>query len=346
MNMDNKSLLEQYLSETAKVNKCSNANFGSEITLLPDAIKNLDANISKKNDFLSNIRVVDVPIADGVKLVTNSRSRAFANEKSPGPEPIHYTEDDAIDKVVCIGSRYFTDFKISKIEKYINYAGFAEHVKEQVTEDIISQRLAIAFNGIKCEPHTKEEARKFAALKKANIGWLQHIRNANINYFSSAEININKSDISNNIYRNMTELVLQAMSQLQQHSGVTKSLKMFMNPNLLHEYYRSLTGRINGVADDGIVEDKVMKQEFNGIPVVTEYTIPEGSILITSYDNLQLYRLVNSTAKIITQDQTNDIAQHVLRSHEAFVVARPNNAVLFDNVKISMKQDNNKSNKP
>ena len=279
----------------------------------------------------NNITVTDIT---GEKVfmgtdgkVVSSTTDTDATERTP-VNPIDMTKDE----YRCTVTDFDTVIKFAFLDNWAKFPDFEARIGRWLLRTFQNDRLKIGFNGVARAATSNRDANPLG--EDVNKGWLQHIREQApeqvISEIVAASGKVTFGEGGD--YKTIDQLVVEAHGDLiPRYHRQSGGLGVFISDTLLNERHYALVDQSQPT--ERIAADEIIRRARVGnLPALSAPWFPEGSILITSYDNLSRYEQEGSRRRKIEHAPQRRGFVSWESFNEAFVVEDYERAALIENV--------------
>ncbi|MBH9537883.1 phage major capsid protein, P2 family [Novosphingopyxis sp. YJ-S2-01] len=295
---------------------------------LLDRIQQSDLGLfAKFNNILVNeIKGEKIFMGTSGKVVA-STTDTDVNERKP-VSPIELADD----QYECTVTDWDTIIKFAFLDSWAKFPDFEARIGRWLVRAQVEDRLKIAFNGTHRAATSNRDANPLG--QDVNKGWLQHIREQapaqNITEIQGGSGKVTYG--AGGDYRSIDQLVLEAyhdvISQPYRASG---NIVCFISEGLLSDRHFKLVDQDK--PSEEIAADQIIQTARVGTrPVEIVPWFPEGTILLTSHENLSRYEQEGSRRRKIEQAPQRRGFVNWESFNEAFVVEEYGKAALIENI--------------
>lgn len=318
--------LEQYKQQVARVNGAQ--NFSAPFNIAPSIEQKLIEAYRQVTDFLGKINIQGVKSAHGQKLgLGGNKTAASTTDTRIQPRrPTDIFGLEAVDEYLCTKTDYDIAYLYEVIDNWGHLPDFQKKLAALAVAIVAEDMQRIGFNGT----HRAKTSNKdlYPLLQDVNIGWLEKIRAYN------AERHIDGITIgSAHEFKNIDALVEMAVNELiaEQHRQAT-GLTAITSRNLVSDKYIGLINQNQSTTDQAAANALYQKKQLGTLPVDTPaFFVPNG-LLITTHDNLSIYKLRGSQRRLIRDEPEWDRTTDYQSVNECYVVEDYSKTVLIENI--------------
>ncbi|PAT63160.1 P2 family phage major capsid protein [Psychrobacter sp. JB193] len=318
--------LEQYKQQVARVNGAQ--NFNAAFNVAPSIEQKLIVAYRQVTDFLSKINIQGVKNAHGQKLGLggNKTAASTTDTRSQPRRPSDIFNLEAIDDYLCTKTNSDIAYDYEVIDNWGYLPDFQQKLAAIAVAIVAEDMQRIGFNGT----HRAKTSNKdlYPLLNDVNIGWLEKIRAYNPErHIDGITIGAGKE------FKNMDALVEMAKNELiaEQHRKA-KGLTAITSSELVSDKYVGLLNQNHSPMEQIAANALYQKQQLGSLPVDTPaFFVPNG-LLITTHDNLSIYRLRGSQRRHIIDEPNWDRTTDYQSVNECYVVEDYSKTVLIENI--------------
>lgn len=331
--------IDSYFGQVAKLNGVTSAI--RKFNVAPAVQQTMEKRIQQSSAFLSAINVRGVKEMQGEKLGIGVSNRITSNtDTSSGgsrtPKTVHDMESNTYQ---CRKNNCDTALRYATLDAWVGQPNFQELVRDAIIEAQALDRICIGFNGTSYAATSDPDANPL--LQDVNIGWLQQIRdNAPERVMTEGEASAGAINVyAGGHYENIDALVMDAVSSLihERHQNRT-DLVVILNRGMLSDKYFPLVNK-NQENSEKIAADMIISQKrIGGLQAVTAPFVPDGTILITTLDNLSIYWQREGRRRHLKDNPERDQIENYESSNDAYVVEDYTRACLIENITTTAPQ--------
>ncbi|MGM0985441.1 MAG: phage major capsid protein, P2 family [Pseudomonadota bacterium] len=301
----------------------------------PSVQQTLESRIQESSEFLGRIGVVGVDELKGEKVglgVTGpiAGRTDVANEDR---EPRDVTSLDARG-YECVSTEFDTYIRWSQLDAWSRFRDFQARVRNAIVRQQALDRIMIGFNGTSAATATDRVANPL--LQDVNIGWLQKYRD-----HAPERVLTEVADSSGAVtvgtgadYENLDALVFDAVNEMiEPWYRESTDLVAIMGRKLLADKYFPLISQHAETPTEARAMDMMISQKrVGGLQAVRVPFVPDGTIMITSLDNLSLYWQRGSRRRYLRDNPKRNRVENYESSNDAYVVEDYGFGCLVENI--------------
>lgn len=320
MRKETRIALNGYMAQVAKVNGIESA--AEKFTVEPTAQQRLETAIQESSGFLQRINIVGVTEKTGESLslgVTGSiAGRTDTTQKDRVPRAVHGLTKDAYD---CKKTDFDTALAYATIDAWAKFPDFQARLAGAVAERQALDRIMIGFNGTSAADETNRTTNPL--LQDVNIGWLQKIRTSAPDRVMSEVV-----DSSGKVtlgatgdYKTLDGIVFDAIQALEPWHRKHPNLVVLVDRNLLHSKLLNAVERgADSNQEENAVDEIIAKARLGGLPIVDAPFFPDGTLLVTTLDNLSIYWQEGARRRHLIDNPKRDRFEDYQSSNDAYVI--------------------------
>ena len=308
-----------YIGHVAKLNAVASAveNF----TVTPSVQQTLEKRLQESSDFLTRINVVPVDEMEGQKIglgvsgTIAGRTDTSANDRVPR-DMSDLTGKD----YKCNKTDFDTAIPYAKIDMWAKFPNFQEMLRDAILTQQALDRIMIGFNGTVAAATTDRAT--YPLLQDVNIGWVKKqeteapARVMSEVVAASGVVNVGP----NGDYENLDALVYDAIQLLDPVNRRRPDLVVMLGRELLHDKYLPLVNRAQTAENELATDIIISQRRVGGLPAAEVPFIPEGVIIITSFNNLSIYWQDGARRRAIIDNPKRDRIENYESSNDAYVI--------------------------
>lgn len=301
----------------------------------PSVQQTLESKIQESSEFLSSINIVGVDELKGEKLGLGISGpiagRTDVSENDRSPRDLTTLDDNAYE---CFSTEFDTFLTWSKLDAWAKFPDFQTRVRNAIIRQQALDRIMIGFNGTSAAPETDRTANPL--LQDVNIGWLQKYRT-----HAPARVLGEVVDGSGEItvgaggdYSNLDALVFDAANNLiDPWFRESTDLVAIMGRQMLADKYFPLISQHAETPTENRALDLIISQKrVGGLPAVRAPFVPDGTIFVTSLENLSLYWQNGSRRRHLVDNPKRKRVENYESSNDAYVVEDYGFGCVIENV--------------
>jgi len=344
MRNETRLLFTTYLNTIAELNGVdpSVIDGGKKFTAAPSVQQTLETRVQESSDFLNRINMVLVDELKGEKLglgvsglIASRTNTAAADRATKDPTTLdeHGYE--------CKQTNFDTHLTYGKLDMWAKFPDFETRIRDAIIKGQALDKIRVGFNGTSAAATTDAVANPLG--QDVNIGWLQQIRaNAPTRHFDEGAKVAGKikfgTDAANVDYANLDALVYDAINSfLPSWAAGDTELVALIGRDLLHDKYFPVIAAAGDKATEQVARDVILSSKrVGGLPAAQVPFIPNGTIVVTRFDNLSIYAQDGKRRRAVIDNPKRDRIENYESSNDAYVVEDYDFSLLIENI----EQDN------
>ena len=308
-----------YIGHIAKLNAVASAV--EKFTVTPSVQQKLEKRLQESSDFLTRINVVPVDEMEGQKIglgvsgTIAGRTDTSANDRVPR-DMSDLTGKD----YKCNKTDFDTAIPYAKIDMWAKFPNFQEMLRDAILTQQALDRIMIGFNGTVAAATTDRAT--YPLLQDVNIGWVKKqeteapARVMSEVVAASGVVNVGPDGD----YENLDALVYDAIQLLDPVNRRRPDLVVMLGRELLHDKYLPLVNRAQTAENELATDIIISQRRVGGLPAAEVPFIPEGVIIITSFNNLSIYWQDGARRRAIIDNPKRDRIENYESSNDAYVI--------------------------
>lgn len=314
MRNETRKLFNGYLGTQAKLNGVDNA--ATQFNVQPSVQQTLETKLQESSAFLSKINIIGVDELKGEKIGL-SITRPVASRTDTSGNGTRKTVDPTTlgkEGYECVQVNYDTHIRYAKLDAWTKHKDFQPKISGAIVERCALDRIMIGFNGVSAAADTDIATNPL--LQDVAKGWLQHIReNAAQRVMSGVKWGNEAAD-----YKTLDGLVFDAVQLLDTVHQDDPNLVAIVGRGLMHDKLFPLVDDQSAPTEKLAADIVISQRRLGGLPAVKVPYFPEGTVLITSLDNLSIYFQNGSRRRHVKDTPERDRVETYESSNDAWVV--------------------------
>lgn len=332
MRNDTRPIFEAFTRRVAELNGVSDAT--KTFTATPSVQQTLESKIQESSEFLRRINIIGVDELKGEKLGLGISGpiagRTDTSSKDRAPRDLSTLDTNGYE---CRFTEFDTFLSYSRLDAWAKFPDFQTRVRDAIIRQQALDRIMIGFNGTSAASETNRATNPL--LQDVNIGWLQSYRtNAPARVMSEvvAESGAVKVGASGD-YKNLDALVFDAVNELIDpwHREST-DLVVICGRKILADKYFPLIDRDNAPTEQVALDMIVSQKRMGGLQAVRVPHFPDGTLFITTLENLSIYWQNGSRRRHIVENPKRSRIENYESSNDAYVVEDFGAGCLVENI--------------
>lgn len=314
MRNETRQLFNGYLAHQAKLNGIADAI--SQFNVQPSVQQKLESKQQESSTFLGKINIVGVEELKGEKIGL-SITRPVASRTDTSENGTRKTVDPTTlgkEGYECVQVNYDTHLRYAKLDAWAKFKDFQPKISAAILERCALDRMVIGFNGTHAATNTDLAANPL--LQDVAKGWLQHIReNAAQRVMNGIAYGHQDAD-----YQTLDGLVYDALQLVDPVHRQDPNMVAIVGRDLMHDKLFPLVDQ-NHAPTEKLASDIVVSQaRLGGLQAVLVPYFPDGTVLITTLDNLSIYYQTGSRRRHVKDVPERDRVETYESSNDAWVV--------------------------
>ncbi len=332
MRNDTRAQFNKYSQRIAELSGVESAR--ESFAVEPSVQQTLETHIQESSEFLSQINIVGVDELKGEKLglgVTGpiaGRTNVANDDRQP-------RDISALDSTTyeCVSTEFDTAISWAKLDSWAKFPDFQNRLRNVILRQQALDRIMIGFNGTSAAVASDRAANPL--LQDVNIGWLQKYRtDAPERVLKDGATAGAISVASGGDYENLDALVYDAVNELiEPWYRESTDLVAIMGRKLLADKYFPLVSAHAETPTEARAMDMIISQKrVGGISAARAPFVPDGTILVTSLENLSLYFQNGSRRRYLKDKPERKRVENYESSNDAYVVEDYGFGCLIENI--------------
>ena len=283
----------------------------------PSVQQTLETRIQESSEFLGRINVVGVDDQKGQKVginVSPIAGRTNVEQKDRAPRSVEELSDSIYE---CVSTEFDTAISWARLDAWSRHRDFQTRVRNAIVRQQALDRIMIGFNGTSAATETDRTANPM--LQDVNIGWLQKYRT----HAAARVVNgVVIDPAGGGDFRNLDAMVMDAVNNLIDpwHQEST-DLVAIVGRQILHDKYFPLVEEHGTTPTEARAADLVISQKrMGGLQAVRAPFVPDGTVFITSLENLSLYWQNGSRRRYVIDNPKRNRIENYESSNDAYVI--------------------------
>ena len=334
MRQETRTLFGAYLEHQANLNSIPVEHLSGSFTVAPTPAQNLETAIQESDSFLQKINIIGVDEAKGEALLLGLSGSIAGRTNTAGNNRRHPADHSALtkDSFSCEKTDFDSAFPYALVDQWAKFPDFQVRLSGAIARRHGLDRIMIGFNGTTAAAATNRGTNPL--LQDVNIGWLQKMRT------SAPERVITEGAASGKVtigstgdYKTLDGLVYDGVQLLDAWHRNHPDLVVVVSRNLLHSRFMDALdkGAASNIEDDA-AERILSRSKLGGLPIVDAPFFPDGTVLITTLDNLSIYYQNGTRRRHVKDEPEYNRVGDYQSSNEAYVVEDFGLAALIENI--------------
>lgn len=335
MRNETRVLFNQAMASLAAINKVSSV--GEKFTVEPSVQQTLETKIQESSDFLGKINtyLVREMKGQGIGLGVTRPIASRTDTQAKDRQPIDPTMMDAR-QYECTKTNFDTAISYGKLDQWAKFPDFYNKFRDVIVKRQALDRIMIGFNGVKVAKETDFSTNQL--LQDVNKGWLQHQREENESRTlkagkDSQKIKIGKTEECD--YNNLDALVMNLVDEMIDpwHQN-NPDLVVITSRKMVADKYFPLVNKDQPNTETLAADTIIAQKRMGNLPVYAVPFFPEGTILVTTFDNLSIYVQEGARRRTIVDNAKRDQIENYESSNEGYFIEDLGLAAMAENIEI------------
>jgi len=335
MKNETRVLFNRYLDRQGELNgvDAEDIRRGSNFTVLPSVQQILESKVKESSDFLTRINIVPVDEMEGAKLGLGT-SGPIASRTNTTAADRTTSDPSTLDErgYKCVQTNSDTHLTYAKLDLWAKFPDFQPRIRDSIVKQQALDRIMVGFNGRSVAATTDKGANPL--LQDLNKGWLQYLREVAPTHVMSEGAEDDEIRIgAGGDYATFDSLVVDAKNTLlPSWAQADTGLIAFCGGDLLHDkYFPMIDTEFNPT--EQVARDIILsKKQLGGLPAARVPFFPDGSILVTTYENFSIYYQDGKRRRTVVDNAKRDRIENFESSNDAYVLENTDYAFLLENV--------------
>lgn len=333
MRNETRVLFEKYTDQIAKLNGIGDSS--KKFSIAPSVQQTLETKIQESSEFLGRINMIGVRELKGEKLglgVTSTiASRTNVDNNPRTPRDVTSVDGKEYE---CKLTEFDTAIPYSKLDAWAKFPDFQARIRDAIVRQQALDRIMVGFNGTSAAAQTNRAVN--ALLQDVNIGWLQKYRTE-----ATARV-LKEVSLANKVrvgkagdYENLDALVYDAVNELIDpwHREST-DLVAIVGRKLMSDKYFPLINKEQAPTESKALDLIISQKRIGGLGAVRAPFVPEGTIFVTSLENLSIYWQEESRRRHIKEAPERNRIENYESSNDSYVVEDYGFGCLIENIEL------------
>jgi len=333
MRNETRKAFNGYLQQVAKLNGVESATEKFNVT--PSVQQKLETAIQESSEFLQRINIMGVNEQEGEALDLGTNSPIASRTNTAGGTRRNPADRTKLtkDSYVCKKTDFDSSVPYAKLDAWAKFKDFQARIANAVAGQQALDRIMIGFNGTHAATATNLE--QYPLLQDVNIGWLQKIRTSAPDRVidevveTSGKVTVGAAGD----YKTLEGLVFDALQLLEPWHRKQPGLRVFVSRNLLQSKLLKALEKGASSNEEELAGDEIIaKARLAGLPIEDAPFFPDGTVLITTLDNLSIYWQEGARRRHIKDEPEFDRIADYQSSNEAYVIEDFGLVALVENI--------------
>ncbi|MDD5175738.1 MAG: phage major capsid protein, P2 family [Sterolibacterium sp.] len=335
MRRETRLAFNAYLEQLVRLNGVPSVT--EKFTVTPSVQQKLESKIQESSAFLGRINIMGVTTQQGDKLglgvgstVASTTDTTLADRVPTDPTSLDTTGYN------CTQTNYDTAIRYAKLDAWAKFPDFQTRIRDVIIQRQALDRMVIGFNGTSRAATSNRATNPL--LQDVNIGWLQKYRTdaaarvmAEGATADSDEVRIGAA--AGHDYVNLDALVFDVVaSLLEPWYRNDPGLVVILGRDLLHDKYFPLVNQTQAATETLATDIIISQKRVGGLQAVSVPYFPDGSLMITTYDNLSIYYQDGARRRTIKDNAARDQIENFESSNDAYVIEDYGRGCVVENI--------------
>lgn len=308
---------------------------GQAFNVEPSVQQTLETRMQESSEFLNRINIVGVDEIKGEKLGLGISGpiagRTNVAENDRDPRDLSSLDNQSYE---CFSTEFDTFLPWSKLDAWSKFPDFQPRVRDAIIRQQALDRIMIGFNGTSAATATNRGTNPL--LQDVNIGWLQKYRtDAAARVMSEVVADSDAVTVgSGGDYANLDALVFDAVNNLIDpwFRENTDLVAIMGRKMLADKYFPLISAHAETPTENRALDLIVSQKRVGGLGAVRVPFIPDGTMLITSLENLSIYWQNGSRRRHMVDNPKRKRIENYESSNDAYVVEDYGFGCLIENI--------------
>ncbi|RUR46192.1 phage major capsid protein, P2 family [Vreelandella populi] len=313
MRNETRKLFSAYATKLAKLNGTGDAYSSFEVD--PTIQQTLESKIQESSGFLNQVNMYGVRDLKGEKLGLGVSGpiagRTDVNQRDRSPVDPTYLEEHDYE---CLSTEFDTFISWAKLDAWAKFSDFQARIRDAIVRQQALDRIMIGLNGRTAAKQTDRV--KNPLLEDVNIGWLQQYRN------NAAARVINGVKIGEGQeFANIDALIYESVNSLiDPWRRDSTDLVALVGRSLMTEKYLPKINKWEQPTEAQALDVIMAQKRMGGLNAMQVPFMPDGTVFITSLDNLSIYWQEGSRRRHLIEKPERKRIVNFESSNDAYVV--------------------------
>ncbi|MDM1022060.1 phage major capsid protein, P2 family [Acinetobacter sp. VNK23] len=324
-------IYNKVMTELAKLNGVEDVSKKFNVT--PTVQQKLEERIQQSSEFLKRINMFVVEEQSG-SAVGLGISRPIASRTNTDTTDRQATDPTSMDErfYFCRKTDFDTAIKYKKLDQWAKFKDFYSRFRGVIIKRQALDRIMIGFNGTSIATTTDIVANP--KLQDVNKGWLQKMREENASRVMSEGVVAGKITIgAAGDYHNYDALVMDIVSELidEVHQD-NPDLVVMCNRKTVSDKYFPMVNKEQENSEKLSADIIISQKRMGNLPLYSVPFFPEGTILVTTFDNLSIYIQEGARRRHVIDNPKRDQIENYESSNEDYYIEDLGLAAMAENI--------------
>ena len=234
----------------------------------------------------------------------------------------------------CHSTEFDTHLTWGKLDAWAKFPDFQTRVRNAIVRQQALDRIMIGFNGITAAVATDRVANPM--LQDVNVGWLEqyrlHAQERVLTEVVAASGQVTVGDTGD--YKNIDALVFDVVNEMIDpwFRESTDLVAIMGRKMLADKYFPLISQHAETPTENRALDMMISQKRVGGQQAVRAPFFPDGSIFITSLENLSMYWQRGSRRRHIEENAKRKRIENYESSNDAYVVEDYGFGCLVENI--------------
>lgn len=333
MRQETREKFNGYLTQVAKLNAITSAIV--KFTVTPSVQQSLETAIQESSDFLRRINVIGVTEQQGEAILLGVNGPIASRTNTAGGNRRTPADRSALtkDAYTCKQTNFDSAFPYALIDAWAKFPDFQVRLQAAIAQRQGLDRIMIGFNGTSAAAASNIGTSPL--LQDVNIGWLEKIRvGAPERVLDEVVAASGKVTIgATGDYKNLDGLIYDAVQMLDPWHRTRPDLVVMVSRDLMHgKLLAAVEKGASTNQEENAAQEIMSRARIGGLPPVDAPFFPDGTVLVTTLNNLSIYFQEGARRRHIKEEPEYDRIADYQSSNDAYVIEDFGLVALVENI--------------
>lgn len=333
MRQETREKFNGYLFQVAKLNAITSAIV--KFTVTPSVQQSLETAIQESSDFLRRINVIGVTEQQGEAILLGVNGPIASRTNTAGGNRRTPADRSALtkDAYTCKQTNFDSAFPYALIDAWAKFPDFQVRLQAAIAQRQGLDRIMIGFNGTSAAAASNIGTSPL--LQDVNIGWLEKIRvGAPERVLDEVVAASGKVTIgATGDYKNLDGLIYDAVQMLDPWHRTRPDLVVMVSRDLMHgKLLAAVEKGASTNQEENAAQEIMSRARIGGLPPVDAPFFPDGTVLVTTLNNLSIYFQEGARRRHIKEEPEYDRIADYQSSNDAYVIEDFGLVALVENI--------------
>lgn len=333
MRQETREKFNGYLFQVAKLNAITSAIV--KFTVTPSVQQSLETAIQESGDFLRRINVIGVTEQQGEAILLGVNGPIASRTNTAGGNRRTPADRSALtkDAYTCKQTNFDSAFPYALIDAWAKFPDFQVRLQAAIAQRQGLDRIMIGFNGTSAAAASNIGTSPL--LQDVNIGWLEKIRvGAPERVLDEVVAASGKVTIgATGDYKNLDGLIYDAVQMLDPWHRTRPDLVVMVSRDLMHgKLLAAVEKGASTNQEENAAQEIMSRARIGGLPPVDAPFFPDGTVLVTTLNNLSIYFQEGARRRHIKEEPEYDRIADYQSSNDAYVIEDFGLVALVENI--------------